>query len=272
MLGHHSLSLPLITCYPNIKCTTRQHKAEKNSSLLGKHTTEIMGDGDPIALRDQYLPTTFTSPSCLKLLDITAAHYEIKPSTIQSLPPFLGLSIEDPYNFLDEFLAICATIKLTGFTDDALRMQLFPFSHKERAIHWFHSLTPNSITSWAQLQQEFLKKYFPIEKTNDIRRAITSISQYKGEQSHETWERLKDHLRSCPHHTVPKWQLVQSFYDGFIEPYKQMVYASCGGTFRMRNEDEALTLFENLSCNDPRKSTSHICAISPKRLVILELS
>jgi hypothetical protein len=76
-------------------------------------------------------------------------------------------------------------------------MHLFHFSLKERAKHWFHSLAPNSIASWAQLQQEFLKKYFPIGRTNDIRRDITSISQYDREQLYEAWERLKDLLRSC---------------------------------------------------------------------------
>jgi hypothetical protein len=65
-------------------------------------------------------------------------------------------------------------------------MRLFPFSLKEKTKHWFHSLAPNSIISWAQLQQEFLKKYFLIGKTNDIRIIITSISQYKGEQLYET--------------------------------------------------------------------------------------
>jgi hypothetical protein len=92
-----------------------------------------------------------------------------------------------------------------GFIVDELRMRLFPFSLKERVKHWFHSLAPNSITSWAQLQQEFLKKYFTNGKTNEIKRAITSISQYKGMQFHETWERLRDLLRSCPHHAIPKW-------------------------------------------------------------------
>jgi hypothetical protein len=88
-----------------------------------------------MALRDHYLPTTYTSPSCLRLPDVTAAHYEIKPSTIHSLPSFLGLSTENPYNFLGEFLAICSTIKLSRFTEDALRMRLFPFSLMERAKH-----------------------------------------------------------------------------------------------------------------------------------------
>jgi hypothetical protein len=128
-------------------------------------------------------------------------------------------------------------------------MRLFPFSLKERAKHWFHSLAPNSISSSSQLQQEFLKKYFPIENTNEIRRAITSIFEYEGEQLYKTWERLKDLLRSCPHHTVPKWQLVQSFYDGLTEPNRQMVDTYLLGTFMMKNEDEAWTLFENLSSN-----------------------
>lgn len=111
--------------------------------MLEERTTETMGDNNPMAL--SYLPTTYTSPTCLKLPDVTAAHYEIKPSTIQSLPSFLGLSTENLYDFLDEFLAICSTIKLSGFTEDTLRMRLFPFSLKERAKHWFHSLAPVSI-------------------------------------------------------------------------------------------------------------------------------
>jgi hypothetical protein len=143
-------------------------------------------------------------------------------------------------------------------------MSLFPVSLQERAKHWFHSLAPNSITSWAQLQQEFLKKYFPIGKINDIRRVITSISQYEGEQLYETWERLKDLLRSCPHHAVLKWQLVQSFYEGLTEPNRQMVDASCGGTFMMKSEDETWTLFENLSNNSIQHASTRCRAPVPK--------
>jgi hypothetical protein len=63
--------------------------------LLGERATKIMGDNNPMALRDHYLPTTYTSPTCLRLLDVTVAYYTIKPSTIQSLPSFLGLSTEN---------------------------------------------------------------------------------------------------------------------------------------------------------------------------------
>jgi hypothetical protein len=63
------------------------------------------------------------------------------------------------------------------------------------------------------------------------------------------WEWLKDLLRSCPHHAVPKWQLVQSFYDGLTESNKSMADASYGGTFMLKSEDEAWAMFENLSNN-----------------------
>jgi len=89
------------------------------------------------------------------------------------------------------------------------------------------------------MQEEFHKKYYPIGRTNQMRRAITSFSQNPGELFHETWERLKYLLRKCPHYAIPKWQLVQCLYDSLFEPHRQMVDASCGGTFMTKNEDEA---------------------------------
>jgi hypothetical protein len=143
-------------------------------------------------------------------------------------------------------------------------MRLFVFALKNRAKHWFQSLEPNSITSWDQLQQVFLKQYFPIGRTNDTRRAITSITQYQGEPLHETWERLKDLLRSCPHHAVPKWQLVHSFYDGLTESCRSTVDASCGGTYMLKSEDKAWAMIENLSNNSRQQASNRWRAPAPK--------
>jgi len=189
-----------------------------------------------VLLRDHYFPTTYTPSSSLQLPDTIATHYEIKPSIIQMLPSFYGLDNEDPYKNLDEFLEICLTMRLQNISEDALRMRLFPFSLKDKEKYWLNSLETNSITSWAQMQHEFFKKYFTIGKTNQIRKSITGF-----------WDRMKDLLRRCPHHVVPKWQLIQCFYDGLIEPHRQMVDASCGGTFMLKSEDDAWILFENLA-------------------------
>ena len=85
MLGHQSLSLPLITCDPNIEHTFRQISAEWNSNLPKEHTTDTMARANHVALQYHYIPPTYVTLSCLRLPDVTATHYEIKPSTIQSL-------------------------------------------------------------------------------------------------------------------------------------------------------------------------------------------
>jgi hypothetical protein len=82
MLGRRSLSLPLITCDPNIEHTLRQIRAERNSKLSKEHTTDTMAGVNHVALQDHYIPPIYTTPSCLRLLEITVTHYEINPSTI----------------------------------------------------------------------------------------------------------------------------------------------------------------------------------------------
>jgi hypothetical protein len=100
-----------------------------------------------VLLRDHYVPSTYTPTSSLQLPDITAAHFEIKFGFIQMLPLFYGLSTDDPYKHLDEFIEICSTIRLQNFLEDTLRMRLFPFSLKDKAKYWLNSLETNFITS-----------------------------------------------------------------------------------------------------------------------------
>ena len=231
MLGRRSLDSELIPLDPEIDRTCRVNKLV---------SMELERNIDaPKQLREYFTPSQYTYSPCIQMPPVEAAHYEIKSSTIQMLPSFYGLTNEDPYKHLDEFLEICSTVKIQHFSDDALRLKLFPFSLKDRAKYWLNSIDTITISTWDQLQREFLKKYFPIGKTNQIRKAITSFSQADGEMFHETLERLKDLTRKCPHHAIPKWQLVQCFYDGLSERHRQMVDASCGGIFMLKSEDEA---------------------------------
>lgn len=103
---------------------------------------------------------------------------------------------------------------------------------------------------------EFLKKYFSIGKTTLHRQEITGFTQHDGEQFHESWERFNDLLRTCPHHAIPKWQLVQSFYQGLVEPHRQLVDSSSGGIFLHKNVNDAWKLFENLSENSQHRASS----------------
>ncbi|CAN6483184.1 unnamed protein product [Victoria cruziana] len=83
---------------------------------------------------------------------VSAIHYEIKASTINMLSSFHGLASEDPHCHLDEFLNVCATVRISHIEDDALRLRLFPFSLTEKAKDWLKSLPPSvRIVTWEDL-------------------------------------------------------------------------------------------------------------------------
>ena len=159
----------------------------------------------PCSLREYFTPSSYTYSPCIQAPPVEATQYEIKSRIIQILPSFYGLSNKDPYKHLDEFLEICSIVKIQNFSDDALRLKLFSFSREDKAKHWLNSLDSIIISTWDHLQRKFLKKYFSIEKMNQIRKAITNFFQLDGEFFHETWERLRDLIRKCPHHAVSKW-------------------------------------------------------------------
>ena len=77
-----------------------------------------------------------------------------------------------------------------------------------------------------------------------MKRAIREFSQGPGEVFYEAWERLRDLLRQCPHHGIPKHQITQIFIDGLGALDRYLLDSSSGGTFTSKYEDEALELIE----------------------------
>ena len=57
-----------------------------------------------------------------------------------------------------------------------------------------NSLPLDLITTWEELAQKFLAKYFPPAKTAKLRNDITTFVQLEGESLYEAWERYKDLL------------------------------------------------------------------------------
>ena len=144
MLGRRSLSLPLFPFDTELERTLRHAR----NPLRRHNNLENMveeNNNPPMALRDHFLPKTYTPPSCIQYPQVTHTHFEIKPSTISMLPNFYGNPNEDPYKHLNEFLEVCSTIMIQGLNDDALKLRLFPFSLKDKAKYWLSSLDRKSV-------------------------------------------------------------------------------------------------------------------------------
>ena len=130
-----------------------------------------------------------------------------------------------------------------------IRLKFFPFSLEDKAKIWLQNLRPESIRTWDDLQQQFLKKFFPPHRTNSFKRKITTFTQELGETLYQCWERFKEILNIYPHHGFETWSLVSYFYEGLTPQSRQVVEMMCNGEFRDKSPEDALDYLEHIAEN-----------------------
>ena len=162
---------------------------------------------------------------------------------------FHGLPSENPNAHLISFIEVCDTVKYNGVTEEALRLRLFPLSLNDRAKHWLTSQPPDSITSWNDLVQKFMTKFFPPAKIAQLVQEINTIRQFEEENLAEAWERFHELLRRCPHHKLTWWMQVHTFYNGLSDSSRTIIDASTGGALMKKTTDQAYEILEDTTTN-----------------------
>ena len=87
-------------------------------------------------LFDYASPVVMATQSSITQPPITAPNFELKLAFIQMIQQsaqFNGLADEDPNSHIENFLDLCDMLKTNRVTDDAIKLQAFPFSLKGRA-------------------------------------------------------------------------------------------------------------------------------------------
>ena len=113
---------------------------------------------------------------------------------------FHGLPNEDPYAHLATYIEICNTVKLAGVPDEAIRLSLFSFSLAREAKKWLHSFKGNSLKTWEEVVEKFMKKYFPESNTVEGKVVISSFHKFPDESLSEALERFWGLLRKTRTH------------------------------------------------------------------------
>ena len=126
----------------------------------------------PPSLQDRFYPIRISLPSCIQLSDVGDDQFELKPQYINTLPKFHGFESEDAYFFIREFEKVCLMMKIPSVGIDAIKLRFVPFSLKDLARKWLYSLEVGSISSWDNFIKAFLKKFYPVHKTAQIRKSI----------------------------------------------------------------------------------------------------
>ena len=125
------------------------------------------------------------------------------------------------------FIEICNIVKIAGVPDEAIRLSLFSFSLAGDAKRWLYSFKGNSLKTWEDVVEKFLKKYFPKSKTEEGKAAISSFHQFPDESLSEAMERFRGLLRRTPTHGFSEPIQLNMFMDGLRPQSKQLliVYA-----------------------------------------------
>ena len=201
-------------------------------------------------LEEFALPPTVVQ-SAIRRPPIKANNFKLKVVTLQMLQNILfhRLPSENPNMHLTNFIEVCDTIKYNGVIKEALILRLFPLSLGDRAKHWFTSQPPDSITSWNDLVQKFLKKFIPPTKISQLVQDINTFRQLERENLTEAWERFHELLRRCPHHRLTRWMQVHTFYNGLRDATRIVIDASVGGALMKKTTDQAYEILEDASTN-----------------------
>ncbi|CAA6675203.1 unnamed protein product [Spirodela intermedia] len=98
------------------------------------------------------------------------------------LPNFHGLPLEEPHQHLEKFHMVCDLVNLPQVTPEIIKMKLFPHTLRDKASHWLSTLD-RELTSWKDIEQAFLRKFYPLGKTQNMRKHIwTDLSNEQEEE------------------------------------------------------------------------------------------
>ena len=188
-------------------------------------------------MRDHIHPPRVSAPSCIVP---PADDVAVRPYLVPLLPTYHGMENENPYTHLRDFEEVCTTFKEGMMDMDLLKLKAFPLTLKDKAKIWLNSLRPRTIRDWAELQAEFLKKFFSAHKTNNLKRQIYTFAAQEGEKFYQCWERFLETIIACPHHGFDTWMLVNHFYGGMSPAMRQLLETMCGGDFLSKHPEEAM--------------------------------
>jgi hypothetical protein len=103
--------------------------------------------------------------------------------------------------------------------NDALKLRMFPLSLSGTTFTGFISLTPNSIFTWAQLEQKF-HEYFYFGDTELRLSHLTAIKQKHNESTTDYIRRFRDTRNRCFNLNISDKDLIDLAYLGLAPHLK----------------------------------------------------
>ncbi|KAA3477840.1 Retrotransposon gag protein [Gossypium australe] len=227
----------LLLVVPGIKWTFRQIRQDRLAQRQAvemdlENQNEVKGNGatnahNPILIVDdrdrairQYVVPLFNELNLeIRRLKIEAPEFKLKLMMFQMLQT------------------------IAGVIEGTLRLKLFPYSLQDTTQQLLNFLPPSLISTWQELAELFLVKYFPSRKNVKLQNEITTFQQMDDESLYEAWKRFKELLCKCPHHEIPHCIQLETFT-------RMVVDASANGALLFKSYNEAYKIIERIASNN----------------------
>ena len=226
----------------------------------------------PILVGDYVQPQGASRNQSAIVLSPEALRLNIQPQWLTFITgtQFTGKSHEDPHTFIEAFYDNIRFIGITEEQFDNACMRIFPLVLIGEAKDWLKSVPPRSFTTWTQVENAFLTRFFPPTQIITAKAKISAFKQGDDEEFHEAWARFQRLLRKCPNHGYDNLALVNTFYNGLSHQWKIHLDATAGGSIELLEVDNALRIINRMAATDRSGYQPRSQASKPKG--VLELS
>src|SRR4051812_30564408 len=200
-------------------------------SLFGFATTAVMVEKEPPPAE----PEPFKIP--MKIAECVMHNFYYGDGTVHP---------GDHLLFLHE---LCELFKCAGISMDQVRKKLFSISLRGKAAEWYKLLKNGRSIGWEEIVPLFYSKFYPPSEIHKDRNRIYNFWPHDGESTAQAWRRLKSLMLKCPIHELPHNIIINNFYARLSLHDKDLLDASCAGSFTRMKEEAKWDLLDRIQEN-----------------------
>ncbi|GJZ27048.1 protein kinase-like domain, concanavalin A-like lectin/glucanase domain protein [Tanacetum coccineum] len=118
-------------------------------------------------------------------------NFEIKSQFMRELrkDTFSGNKNKDAHDHVDRVFNIVSLFNISGVSQDAVLLRVFPFTLTGSAKRWVDRLPLGAVNTWDLLKKAFIQRYCPPSKTAKRLKDIHNFKQESDESLYQSWER-----------------------------------------------------------------------------------
>src|SRR3954471_8655664 len=162
---------------------------------------------------------------------------------------YLGDGTIHPGDHLIFIHELCVLFKCAGITTEQVKNKLLSISLKGRAEEWYKLLNNGQSMEWEEIIPLFYSKFYPPSDIHKDRNMIYNFWPRDGESTTQAWGRLKLLMLKCPIHELPNNIILNNFYARLSLHDKDLLDASCVGSFTRMKEEAKWDLLYRIQDN-----------------------